>query len=409
MKTLKTLKFAAIIASLCILFIKVDVAQAYVVFSQAVATDSQSFFNDATHTYAQSLGLYSGVISSIDFYASYTTAGRHLTMITCDNSDFMTTNICTNGQNFQSVEHLDNSGAKHLNHFTFSPVVASSNQYVYFYIMSGGGVSTTYLYGSNTNNYNAGNFYIMLSGSPTLADLYFVVSAEPTIAITAPATGATITDLTTHLTGVYQLLNGSLYNSISLSFSHRALGLTTTNYVIPITGNYGTFDIPLSTFDFQSNGTFDLTGAAWLKSPQLSDMLISENMVAPAGYNLILNVGTLSTPFSFTPFNTWYAENAAGGYEYPSDFATATAGFFTPIFESAISYANQSLLWLTASNSYDKGYQIGAIFPIAQAYLDKINVFFGGFPLIQFFQFIIIVLLAIFSIRMIFKFIPFFG
>lgn len=232
-----------------------------------------------------------------------------------------------------------------------------------------------------------------------------------TVEISSPANGSTITDLATHITGTYSGFDPLMFHAINLSFTSGALGLSTTNQTIsPIpAGGAGTFDYLLSDFDLLSNGTFNFKSNAIFRNTQLSDMLQTSDLTSPAGYHLILDVSGLATPYSFESFPTWYIENAAGGYSYPSDFASSIVGFIQPIFEKAANFTNQSLLYFNKDNAYDKGQQLGSVFPITQAYLNKINIFFGGFPLIQFFEFLIIVMLGIFTIRTIFKFIPFFG
>lgn len=152
-----------------------------------------------------------------------------------------------------------------------------------------------------------------------------------------------------------------------------------------------------------------LTTVADYKALQLSDFLQTSDLTSPTGYHLNINFSTLTTPVTFSDWNTWYTNNAAGGYSAPSDFGNAFTGFFTPIFENAFQFANQVLRYFDATQAEDKGQQLGSAFPSTQAYLDKINLFFGGFPLMQFFEFVIIVMLAIFAIRTVFKFIPFFG
>ncbi|MDP2741736.1 MAG: hypothetical protein Q8O66_03570 [bacterium] len=233
---------------------------------------------------------------------------------------------------------------------------------------------------------------------------------SPQVVITSPASGTTITDLSTHIVGTFAAVDPASYQSLYLSFTSGTIGLSTTVYHIPsLNEGSGSFDIPLSDFEFQSNGTFNFKSNAYLKGTQLSDMLQTGNLTLPSDYHLILNISGLNTPYTFTSWDDWYSTNAAGGYSYPSDFGDAFVDFFIPIFERAGEFTNQSLLYFNANNAQDKGQQLGSVFPITQAYLDKINVFFGGFPLIQFFEFLIIVMLGVFTIRTIFKFIPFFG
>lgn len=254
------------------------------------------------------------------------------------------------------------------------------------------------------------NYLSWLAQNPFFIDNIYLPPPGATITITSPATGATITDLTTNLVGTYSgFLN---YHDITLGFN-EATGLVAAKtyriYPVDISGA-GSFSIPLSYFEFIYNQNYIAVATSWLTAPQLSDMFITQDFISPTGYNLTLNVDTLAAPpFQFTDFPTWYATNAAGGYETPSDFATAIVGFINPIFENAGNFASIGFSYFSQTNSYDKGQEIGLVFPTTQAYLDKINLFFGGFPLMQFLEFLIITMLGIFTIRTIFKFIPFFG
>jgi hypothetical protein len=114
-------------------------------------------------------------------------------------------------------------------------------------------------------------------------------------------------------------------------------------------------------------------------------------------------------PPVFPDWATWYAGNSSGGYGTPSAFATSFVGFFTPIFTAMSDTMTNAISITDLVGAYDKGFELSNIFPTAQAYLDKINFFFGGFPLVQFFEFTISLYFGIFLIRAIFKFIPFFG
>jgi|GEM_PF-5353159 len=233
----------------------------------------------------------------------------------------------------------------------------------------------------------------------------------PTITITGPANASTQTDKNTQLTGGWDDIDPNLYEDIRLYWHHTGSGITSTSTgkILSATASSGTFSVPLSDFDFDYNGDWVLTAVADYKALQLSDFLQTSDLTSPTGYHLNINFSTLTTPFTFTDWPTWYTNNASGGYSAPSDFGNSFIDFFKPIFENAFGFANQVLKYFDATQAEARGQELGSVFPVADAYLHKIDLFFGGFPLSAFFLFVVIVMMAIFVIRTIFKFIPFFG
>ena len=256
------------------------------------------------------------------------------------------------------------------------------------------------------NNYPPANVYSM-----TFTPIKIFMPPNSAVTMSSPPSGSTITSVDgTNISGRWDILHPEWYHDIEFSFSSGAIGESTeTFFITDLNNGSGTFTIPLSEFSLPSNGTWYLKATLTYKSVQLSDMLITENIVFPEGYNLKLEIPGLPTAYQFTDFPDWYETNAAGGYEYPSDFASSITDFFIPIFERAGEFTNKTLQYFNSNEAYNKGNELGSVFPTTQAYLDKINVFFGGFPLIQFFEFLVIIMLGIFTIRTIFKFIPFFG
>jgi len=235
-----------------------------------------------------------------------------------------------------------------------------------------------------------------------------VQNTSPTVSITSPADGSTITDLSTNLVGTYINL-GSTYENLTFYFQSGAIGESSTVYTISDLdpSGSGSFSIPLTEFDLPTNGDWILHAVATLKTLQLSDMLVSSNLVS--NYDLILNISGLTEAYNFTNFSDWYTANASGDYTTPTDIATTVASFFSDIFVRVGGYTNRLLSYFDSSDAYSKGYTLGIVFPTTDAYLDKISVFLGGFPLSLFFKFSVIIVLAIFIIKAVFKFIPFFG
>lgn len=113
--------------------------------------------------------------------------------------------------------------------------------------------------------------------------------------------------------------------------------------------------------------------------------------------------------FGFTDFGTWYSANASGGYASPTAFATQIVSFIQPIFIFSGNFFGNNLQYFNGTGSYSSGLTLGALIPATQRNLETINIFFGGFPLINFLELIFFVMLCIFVVRTIFKFIPFFG
>ena len=229
---------------------------------------------------------------------------------------------------------------------------------------------------------------------------------SPTITVTSPASNpSTITSNTSVLAGTYQSLHIGTYG-----FGYLHFGLQNENsriysrqYTLPISSEDGSFSFAVSNFDITENGNWDLVVHQELDANTFEDLSPSPAFV------LDFNVSGNSTPYTFQDWNTWYSANSAGGYNAPSDFGNSIEGFFQPIFTNVYEFANNTLTYFNATTAYDKGFSMGQIFPTGQAYLDNINVFFGGFPLVPFFEFLIVVMLGIFIVRTIFKFIPFFG
>ena len=251
--------------------------------------------------------------------------------------------------------------------------------------------------------------YAIFSQTATPPDKHWTTTlpppTSPTLIIDSPASGTTITDSSTTLSGSYAALHiGTLgYGYLHIRFKNPNNGIYSYPYTIPLSTYEGTFSTPLSNFGITENGEWDLI------ADQELDANTFVELTPDPEYTLNFDIGGNSIPYTFTNWNTWYPENAAGGYTVPSDFADSIEGFFEPIFTNAYEFANQTLRYFNAETSYSKGNQIGLMFPTTQAYINKINIFFGGFPLIQFFEFAIVVMLGVFIVRTIFKFIPLFG
>ncbi|MFA5359288.1 MAG: hypothetical protein WC310_05765, partial [Patescibacteria group bacterium] len=108
-------------------------------------------------------------------------------------------------------------------------------------------------------------------------------------------------------------------------------------------------------------------------------------------------------------FNDWYTANSSGEYETPTPLASAIGGFLYNVFNSFGDTFGTLLTNFNTTDAFNQGRNLGLIWPKSMAYLDKLSFFIGGFPISTIFQILIIAILAVVVIKIIFKFIPFFG
>jgi hypothetical protein len=241
--------------------------------------------------------------------------------------------------------------------------------------------------------------YTCLSYSYDLAN----VPTDTEVVITHPSNNSEITSDSENLTGNWWNINPNAWGFVEISFINETSHESSENYSLPITDDNGTFSIPLSAFGITENGDWDIK----IQAENSANLFM--DLTPDPTYKLVFNIAGNTTPYNFTDWDTWYSDNAAGGYDTPSDFANSIVGFIQPIFKNAGEFANAGMRYFNSTNFYGKGNQLGLVFPTTQAYLNKINIFFGGFPLVPFFEMTTFVMLGIFVVRTIFKFIPFFG
>jgi hypothetical protein len=259
-----------------------------------------------------------------------------------------------------------------------------------------------------------GSYYYLISTALYRVGGTWSLSAPPplpVITITAPATGITITNIATNLVGNWSGINPDIYHNITFYFNSNFIGEQSVAKIIPITNWTGNFSIPLNYFGISTNGQWDLKGSATYANTQLSDMYITPDIISPVGYNLIFDIEGFHTPFTFTDFNTWYSENVLN-YEAPSAWASGMMNYLQPILEKIAEFGARIQDYLDTSTAWQRGNSIGSVFPVVNAYILKINIFFGGFPIAQFFQWGILIMIGMFAIKIILKllsFIPIIG
>ena len=364
----KTTFFFAIIFLLCVFFTKADMARAFGI----------QFFPNISHD-------ASGTVTGSGDTPSLTwNSRRHClgTFPTCTTYVAGTATSSSTILNYMNAAfHLEKGYAN------YAATTPDGTYWVGFY---------------SGQNYTGDAYYFVAMRSSAI---WQGQPASPAFTVSSPASGATVTSNSTNITGSYYSLNAGSYGYgyLHIWFQNSNSQVHSQTYSVAITSASGSFSTPLSAFGITENGTWNLY------AQQELDANTYQSLTPSPAYTLNFNVAGNSIPYTFTDWNTWYPENAAGGYIVPSDFAESIEGFFEPIFTNAYEFANQTLRYFNADTSYAKGNQIGLMFPTTQAYINKINIFFGGFPLIQFFEFAIVVMLGVFIVRTIFKFIPFFG
>lgn len=230
------------------------------------------------------------------------------------------------------------------------------------------------------------------------------------ITITSPASETTITDTATTLEISYSNLDFETYPTLYVFFNDTGIGERSTAYTTTLATGTGTFSIPLSTFNFTKN-TYWVASVFQYSALKSPPTLYFYSPQDDSPYYLFLDVSGLPDFYTFTNFDDWYSANVSN-YEAPSDWAVGMVGFINPLLEKISEFGNRVQTYLDVSTAYQKGNDIGINFPIYQAYVLKINIFFGEFPIVQMFEWGILLMMGLFCLKMILKllsFIPFIG
>jgi len=257
-------------------------------------------------------------------------------------------------------------------------------------------------------HYDAENDY--LYSLPFIRESAIWGIPSPAVEITSPANNSTITDLSTMLDISYSYLATATYPYLYVFFNDSLIGEQSYAWRTDLTTSAGTISAPFTTFNFTKNGWWYVSvfQYSYTQSPPA---LYFYNPASGSStyYQLNLDLSTLPTPYTFTTWTDWYSANATGT---PSVWITGMVGFLQPIFEKVGEFGNRIKTYLDISDAYTKGNALGSVIPVVSAYVNKINLFFSGFPIVQFFQWTIIVMVGIFAVKIILKllsFIPFFG
>lgn len=237
----------------------------------------------------------------------------------------------------------------------------------------------------------------------------------------SPESGSEITDFGTNLTIEYRYFDWEIYNGFIVNFIDKKIGSLANSILFEKDdldpSGTGQKTIGLENFGIDSNGRWDLTGLGFgtkldieggmfLTTRGYIDFWTNELVLDP--YYLIINVEGLPEFYAFTDAPTWYSANVER-FDAPTAFFTSFVNLMTPTFEKLGEFGRKTLTLFDSNESYDRGYALGEIFPLINAYIKKIDLFFGGFPLASFFKYLILLMFAGFIIRTILKFIPMLG
>lgn len=249
-------------------------------------------------------------------------------------------------------------------------------------------------------------------------ELTSALPGEPQIIATSPTSGSTITSTSTNLIFNYLNLDWDTYDGFIINFKDskgvRATSKLFEEADLDPSGS-GSETLPLSDFDIDQNGNWYLTGYAYGTTGQFggnppvlygtidiySDELVLDN------YYLNFNVEGLSEPYTFASSTDWYSEKV-DRFASPTAMFSAFVGLLAPIFEKVADFGTRVQGMLNQTEAYDRGFSLGEVFPILNGYVAKIDGFFGSFPLASFLKYACLIMLAIFIVRAVLHFIPFF-
>ena len=241
------------------------------------------------------------------------------------------------------------------------------------------------------------HFYFDQMGAPELGAPEFRVYGI------SPVSGTEITSTSTEFSFGWEGLatSTSYYQGFWLNFREKTTGIKTEGYLFTTAEPTGTATTSLENFNFVKNSDYYLTavGAGYTYG-------YYTDLVSPEFYYTI-NIAGLPDVFKMTDFSTWYSENSK--FATPTAIFVSLTGFLEPVFSKIGEFGERTTEFFDLDDAYTRGYDIGIIFPTFTQYINEIEVFMGGFPIIRLFLVSLIVLLGIFIIKLIMKFIPFFG
>ncbi len=221
-----------------------------------------------------------------------------------------------------------------------------------------------------------------------------------------PASGTTIVDLTNKFTiGWENFELGTTWDLIGVGFYERHTGIGTDVLDFYPATESGEIVFDFADFGFTGSGIFDLAAAhcsselnACRAPPYWPNILYPPYWIEIADPEL--------PPFYEMPeFIDWY-DGKIIQFATPTAVFVGVAGFFQPIFSAIGGFGEATTGFLDSGEALVLGQGFGKHIPIYRHYIEGIEVFFGGFPIIRIFTIALLLMLTIFVFRLILKFIP---
>jgi hypothetical protein len=240
-----------------------------------------------------------------------------------------------------------------------------------------------------------------------LSDMGYSLPPPPAFRVygISPASGTEITSTSTGFSFGWEGLDPEKYEGFTLNFREKNTGIVVKQKIFFTSSISGATTTPLVNFEFDKNSDYYLESAGILVSDYYRVEAYND-LVSP-DYFLTINFEGLSPVFEMTDFETWYGVNSK--FATPTAIFTSITGFLSPVFSKLGEFGARTTDFFDIADAYTRGYNLGLIFPTFSQYVDEIEVFMGGFPIVKLFLIALIVLLGIFAIKLIMKFIPFFG
>lgn len=193
-----------------------------------------------------------------------------------------------------------------------------------------------------------------------------------------------------------------IYKDFVFSFWEKNTGILTGTVIYEPTIESGTHTLNFSDFGIEKNGDYYFHAKARSYLYEYTAYYTGD-LVSPEWW-INIEVEGWEEIFEMPVFENWYGTH--------SKFATSTAiftgitTFLTPFFNRIGEFGDRVVEFLDLNEAYDRGYDLGKIIPTFRHYVSGIEVFFGGFPIIQIFLASLVILLGMFIIRLILSFKP---
>lgn len=225
----------------------------------------------------------------------------------------------------------------------------------------------------------------------------------------SPASGTTITDLSDEIVIGWEGFDEwyqNVYGKISVHFRNEKTGISLPAvWIEPATSTSGQ-----KTFTFSDFG-LDYANADWhLFARAISGYpwyLMTGDVVSPK-YYVKIDIEGQEVLFEMSDWETWYAEKS-DKYDTPTEAFSTLAGLVEPIFSQIGNFGGIIIDFLDITEARETGENLAIAIPVLRQYVDEIENLFKGFPVIKIFLLCMVFIIGAFIVKLILKFIPFFG